>query len=288
MTEADDQAREDDDLLERLGALERDYDDAFPSEWEDVVRGTRSAEEVSAVRLAAGDDPEEVRALAQQLTPLPRDQREQWLDRLAEQASSPETPATDQSGSQAESATNVIALDERRSTTGWIVAAVGVLVAAALVLWLVPRDGGPTSPGQASTPPGFSLLVRNETVQEIRSADDASSPEATAQYQPTTSVHWVIRPEQSVDATLAVRVLAESEGADNSGERRLLDPGPVSVSERGVITIRGAFGDVIDVPPGRWSLKLVVAQEAPADLAALDAGGPWAIVEPAYVVDVIP
>ena len=88
-----------DDLLGELGALEREYDDAFPHAWEDVVRGTRSAEEVAAERLAAGDDPDEVAALAEQLAPPCEAQRnaerEAWIDRLVDAAatSSDQEPA---------------------------------------------------------------------------------------------------------------------------------------------------------------------------------------------------
>ncbi|MEM7154586.1 MAG: hypothetical protein AAF799_17190 [Myxococcota bacterium] len=273
-----------DDLLGQLGALEREYDDAFPEAWEDVVRGTRSADEVAAERLEAGDDPDEVEALKAELAPVSEVEREAWIDQLAEAA------ATSEPSPAAAEPDNVVSLGDRRSSrAGWVAGAVAVLVAAAVVLWLMPRDGGaPVEPGRAaSTLPGFSLLVRNETVHEIRSADDGPKAEAEV-YQARTQVHWVIRPERSVGESLQLRVLAEAQGDTEGAKRRLIDPGKITVSERGVVELVGTFGELFELPTGRWSLHLVLGSKPPADVAEFDAGGPWTVVKPAYLVDIVP
>lgn len=274
-----------DDLLDQLGALEREYDEAYPHEWEDVVRGDRTAEEVAAIRREAGDDPEEIAALAEVLRPVDEAERDAWVDRIAgaldgagqgdadaPEAVEPEEPAT----------ATVVSLSERRSRAPWMAAAVGLLAAAALVLWLRPRGGGESGPGATglSLPP-FSLTVRNETVREIRSGD--ADPSDVAQYLPTTQVRWIVRPERSVPESLGVRILAEPV---SGGERRLLDP-KAKVSDRGVIEIRGTFKEVMGLPPGRWSLRMVVGAPPPADLAEVDGGGDFLVVEPSYEVEVL-
>lgn len=291
MTHADrDDGDDGDDLLERLGAIEREYDDRFPHEWEDAVRGQRSVEEVAAARREAGDDPEEVRALAAVLGPIDEAERAQWVDRLAGLAAARgDDPASSATGSEpaGEAAAAVISLTERRrGRATWATAGLGVLVAAALALWVMPRGPGSTSIDGAGSLPGFGLVVRNETVRDVRSTD--VDPTQVPRYRADTQVHWIVRPERSVAGSLGLRVLAEAVGPGLEPARRLIDPGPVTVSDRGVIELRGTFGSTLALPPGRWSLRLVVGDPPPSDLAAFDAGGPWATVEPAHVIDVIP
>ena len=88
--------------------------------------------------------------------------------------------------------------------------------------------------------------------------------------------------------SLQLRVLAEADGDAEGSKRRLLDPGKITVSDRGVVELVGTFGELFDLPTGRWSLHLVVGATAPADVAELDAGGPWTVVKPPYRVDIVP
>ena len=281
-----DRDREADELLLQLGALEREHDEGFPHEWEDVVRGDRSAEEVAAARREAGDDPEELEALAELLRPTSDAEREAWVERAAEALGSSApgegTGGAETSDDAREGEATVVSLGERRRRP-WVVAVVGLLAAAALLLWLRPRGGPGPEPG-ASTLPTFTLTVRNEVVQQIRSGD--AEPVEIAQYLPGTKVRWFVSPERSVEGAVGVRIVAEPVGRPAS-ERRLLDP-PAAVSDRGVIEIRGDFDSVlVGLPPGRWSLRVVVGEPPPADLAAFDAGGPWTVVEPPYEIEVL-
>ncbi|MCX4241258.1 hypothetical protein [Paraliomyxa miuraensis] len=297
-----DDEHDDDDLLDQLGALEREYDERFPHEWEDVVRGRRSVEEVAAVRRAAGDDPEELDALVAMLAVGSDEERmaerERWVDRLAAARTEHHPDAGEAASDRGDDAhanedggATVISLAERRrGAATWVTAGLGVLAAAALALWLVPRDHDGQLPvdGGASALPGFGLVVRNETLHDVRSSDvDPTDPTKVPRYRADTRVHWVVRPERSVASSLGLRVLAEAVGPGVEPSRRLLDPGPATVSERGVIELQGRFGDMLGLPPGRWSLRLLVGDPPPQDLAAFDHGGAFIVVEPAYVIDVV-
>lgn len=284
-----------DDLLEQLGALERQYDDAFPHEWEDVVRGDRTAAEVRAAR-AGIDDPDELEALAQVIRPLDAATRDAWVERLATSLRAPShaspshaspSAAADAEDLPAAEHGDPVSLDaRRRARITWMTAAAGLLAAAALALWLRPHDGA--RPRGATMLPSFALTVRNETVHEIRS--DLAPHDAVDRYQASSHILWVIRPERSVAPPLGLRVLAEpTEPSAAPTARRLIDPGDVQVSPQGVIELQGTIDDTLALPLGRWSLHLVVADPAvlPADLEAYDHGGPWTVSEP-YVIDVIP
>lgn len=269
-------------LLSDLGALEREYDETFPHEWEDVVRGDRTAQEVMAAR-EGQDDPEELRALAEVLTPISDEERNAWVDRLAEAVAQPAPNAGDAEdpAAEPEAGAQVVSLDERRRSRAWLAAGATVLIAAALLLWLVPRTQGPapTEPGGV-TLPGFSLTVRNETVQEIRS--DSTPTEGVAPYLPTSQIDWVIRPERSIAEPVEIRILAEG------ASRMLITPQDAEVSERGVVRLRGTIEDTLGLSPGRWSLRILVGAPAslPDDLEAFDRGGDW-IMTDAYGLEVL-
>ncbi|MEX1369193.1 MAG: hypothetical protein AB1Z98_39055 [Nannocystaceae bacterium] len=283
----------DDDVLAQLGALEREYDDRFPHEWEDVVRGDRDAQEVAQLRLAAGDDAQEVQALAELLGSAEgaehdaeRDaERDAWVQRiagaLAEDDGSPRSSPDDVAEA------SVVSLPERRATKVWVPALVGLLMAAALVLWLRPdRQDDSSSEGLGRPLPSYGLTVRNSTVHELRSDDGQPEPGSVHRYRADTLVHWTIAPQRSAPASTGLRVLAEPSEAPTTSTRRLLDP-EATVSERGVLEVRGRFDEQLGLPPGTWSLRLIVGAPPPADLAAYDAGGPWTVVEPAYVIQVL-
>lgn len=285
--------READELLHQLGALEREYDDGFPHEWEDVVRGERSAAEVVAARREAGDDPAEIDALAELLRPTSATEREAWVERagaaLASAGSEPGPGIAEGGGVEWESSraeasereeAEVVSLGERRRGP-WVAAVVALLAAAALVLWLRPRGGAESIPG-AGELPSFTLTVRNELVHEVRSG--ASGTEEVHQYLPQTVVRWVVSPERSVSTSVGIRILAEAEG--DAPERHLIDP-RATISDRGVIEIGGGFGEVLGLSPGRWSLRMIVGEALPSDVAELDAGGSWTVVEPAYEIVVV-
>jgi hypothetical protein len=281
---------EPDELLERLGALEREHDAAFPHAWEDVVRGERTTAEALAEREGI-DDPAELRALAEVLRPLGEQEREAWVERLATGSRTLEQRPGPAPSSAPEGSAAVVSFESRRHPRSWMrwLGGTGAFAAAAaLLLWVLePRDEGPGSAELAALP-DFELVVRNETVHASRSKSD---PRATARYEPSSSLHWVIRPEHSVDPPLGLRVLADALSPEipSSQRRLLLDPGAIEVSPQGVIELRGRLEDALPLAAGHWSLRMLVAKPdaLPADLAAYDAGGAWVVSEP-YEIEVIP
>jgi len=294
---------EPDELLARLGALEREYDDAFPHGWEDVVRGDRTTAEALAEREGI-DDPEELRVLAEVLRPLGAEEREAWVERLMAGLRAPEDQPEPASSAESMGPVVVMNLESRprsRARMLWLSGTGASVAAAALLLWMLrPGDESPgaetddalgvevgDAPGvlEAVALPGFGLVVRNETVRENRST---SGSEAIARYQASSSIHWVIRPERSVEPPLRLVVLAETSSPELPS-RLLIYPNAIEVSPRGVIELRGPLEDVLPLAVGRWSLTMVVARPdaLPADLTQFDLGGAWVVTEP-YEIEVIP
>ena len=303
------------ELLESLGALEREYDEAFPHVWEDVVRGGRTTAEALADREGI-DDEAELRALAAVLRPLGAEEREAWVERVAVRLGGPEEPSDPTSSSEPKDPATVVSLEPRqrarpRARMLWLQAA-GASVAAAVLVLLVlpPRDEGageskavegagePTAAegpktqevsdaagaSETAALPPFELVVRNEIVRGSRSA-----PEAVARYHPSSRVHWLIRPERPVAPPLGLRIVADTWSPESPPlrRRRLIDPGTIEVSPWGVIELQGELGEML--PLGRWSLRMLVARPdaLPADPLEFDAGGAWVVSEP-YEIEVIP
>lgn len=258
---------EPDDLLERLGGLEREYDDTFPHAWEDVARGERTTADVLAERQGL-DDPRELAALAESLRPITPEERAAWVDRLAGETAAPASPP--------------------RGRLVWLATSGAVLAAAGLAMWAWPRSDGPRASAGLALP-SFSLEVRNETVHDVRdAAPDESGPD---RYQPGSDLHWVIRAEGSVALPLGLRVLAEALSPEIPPPRRMVvNPGPIEVSEHGVIELRSTMGKALPrLKRGRWSLRMIVAEPGalPADTEAFDRGGAWRTLDE-YEIEIVP
>lgn len=258
---------EPDDLLERLGGLEREYDDTFPHAWEAVARGERTTADVLAERQGL-DDPRELAALAESLRPITPEERAAWVDRLAGETAAPASLP--------------------RGRLVWLATSGAVLAAAGLAMWAWPRSDGPrASAGPAL--PSFSLEVRNETVHDVR----AAAPEEAGphRYQPGSDLHWVIRAEGSVALPLGLRVLAEElSPASPPPQRMVVNPGPIEVSEHGVIALRSTMGKALpSLTRGRWSLRMIVGEPGalPADAEAFDRGGAWRTLDE-YEIEIVP
>ncbi|MCH9683695.1 MAG: hypothetical protein K0V04_19835, partial [Deltaproteobacteria bacterium] len=200
-----------------------------------------------------------------------------------EAAASVATGGPDRSGS-----TTVASLAEhRRRRTTWGVAAFGMVAAALLAVWIIPSGPLPVHDADAMADaqlPRFELVARNDTVQTVRKGPEAT--DALPRYRADTRVQWIIRPARKVSSTLALRLLA-TPIRPTTGERQLIDPGPIVVSEEGVIELRGVFGETVGLSPGRWSVEAVVGGVVPVDIAMYDAGGSW-VTAPAHPLEVIP
>lgn len=241
-----------DDLLEQLGELERASRPA--AAWDAVLEGRRSAAEVVEQRRAAGDDAEELEALARASAPPDAAERKAWARRLqvarAAAASPAPPPPIDLAQQRA-----------RRSRWSLPGLAVLVAVAAVLALWSWPRQAPPVGePAGASPLPAFSLTVRNDTIDDVRGGGTRRGP---ARYRQASLVHWMVSPEQPVAGPLELGVLVEAEG----GLACLARPAVTRTSDDGVFEVRGTVAGVLGLTPGTWRLRFLVAAagELPTD-----------------------
>lgn len=282
---------EPDPLLAQLGALEREYDDTFPHEWEDVVRGVATAEQVVAAR-AGKDDPEELAALAQILTPMDEAERDAWVRRLAPHLQAGRSEGEDAGGAAKDGAATLVPLRPRRVSITGLTTALAVAAAAVLVVSLstMSREPDPAARGSISELPEFSLVVRNQTVHALRSASASAGGDGVDRYQPRSALHWVIQPARATTRLLGLCVLAQREpGAGHDAERRVVRVEGVRVSEHGALELRGTVHDTLELDPGRWTLRFIVAEPAtlPEDPRDYDRGGAWSVTD-AYALEIVP
>ncbi|MBV1859662.1 MAG: hypothetical protein KUG77_14710 [Nannocystaceae bacterium] len=252
-----------DDLLSQLGALQRDRD-ADQEEWEAVARGDVSTATLAEARVAAAADHEQVQQLAAVLEP--NADLERWVE-IGLTAT--------RSGSDPTNTTESAPTPWRRpSVFGWG-AAVAVLAAALVLLWATPP-----APSPDAELPAYTLMVRNET---IRSQRGHPTPEAV--YRPSSTTEWVIRPDHATDLAREISILARSEGA---APQLLFPPKHAThITDDGVVQLRGSFGSLVPLQPGRWELQMIVGSRRPADIAELERGGPWEMTAPT-AVNIIP
>lgn len=227
-----------DPLLRALGEVERDYDERYPAVWEDVLAGRRAASEAEA--RAGVDPPEEHAQFAAMFgAKIGEDEVERLVGRAsaalgAEVAAAP-APAAE-----------VVPMRRRVQ-----VAVVAILaVAAALVLWQLPREG------PRGTPVAYSLTVRNRTVEPVRSTDTAP---AVGRYRPDSEVDWVLSPEQTQAAAVTLEVVARE-----AGGREVTARPAFTRSQAGALRVTGRLSEVIGLTPGRWRLRFVIAAEGAA------------------------
>lgn len=229
----------DDSLLRALAELEREeYERPYPQAWEDVLAGRATPAQAAEAR--AGVDPPDQHAAYQAAFtgPIARAELDAVVDRLIARPREAEVLRP-------------------RFGRGVIVGIAAVLaVAAALVLWQLPREG---PRGQLVA---YGLTVRSTGLQTKRGAE-----EEPHRYRPTSQIDWVLSPELAVTNAVELRVLA-SDGA----AVRLLAPA-VTRLPGGVLRLRGEFAQVLGLPPGVWQLRFIVSPggTAPVDAAAAEA-----------------
>lgn len=296
-----------DDLLQRLGELEREDNADFPHEWEAVVAGTMSAEEAARQRPDAAPDEQE--RLAELLTPLTDDGLDGLVDQLqavlsggasvAELRGEPAAPTAEIPA--AEIPTAPIDLAAARARRRGLFAGVGslVAVAAALALWLRPIGPADTGAGPAIDLVPYALDVRNDEVRGQRSGDESDGDGEThgadtpARYRPDSTLRWVLAPDEALDLRGGDLTLG-AWAAPAGGEPRPIARGRLAahttISDAGVVELRGRFGELFDLEPGTWQLRFAIARaelgEAYAAAEAAVAAGDAVLVGP-YVVEVV-
>lgn len=245
-----------DDLLDRLGALERERRPA--AAWDEVLDGQRSVAALVQQRREEGDDAEELEALARASAPLDDAERKAWARRL--RAAGASTTSTD--------APPPIDLAQQRARRSrWILPGATVLVAAAamLALWSWARPTPPVGEhAQAIQLPSFSLTVRNDTIDDVRGGGTSDGP---ARYRPSSVVHWMVSPEQPIAGPLELGVVIEAE----DGLACLARPAVTRASAEGVFEVRGTVESVLGLTPGTWRIGFVVAAAGELPTTAIGA-----------------
>ncbi|MGH1343766.1 MAG: hypothetical protein ACRBN8_19575 [Nannocystales bacterium] len=247
----------DDSLLLQLGALQRERD-VDQKDWEAVVRGDASASRLVESRVDAGADRAQVEQLASVFEPPADIQR--WVDLGLEATKRTAEPSRK---------------EPRTSNVIWLTAAVATLAAALALLWLVPAQVETDS-----ELPAYTVLVRNETVRTHRG--DAATQ---GSYRSNSDLLWVVRPNHATPLAHHVALIARAEHAP----AQLLFPpeGTAHISDEGVVELRGRFGDVVPLEPGRWEVQVLVGRRLPTDMSDFESGGPWQMTA-AIAVDVLP
>ncbi len=320
----------DDDLLRQLGSVERENEASHPRAWEDVVAGTRTAEEARALSEGLSDDT--LDRYADLFRPMGEEETAALVDTLqaalargedgdgagADEGAEAESgrpsgdapaglfvvdggrkgePERDRKVRPARSPTPLPPASDspsvRPSGRAWMTAVAGlVAVAAAFALYLRPAD--PQAPeGSDTAVSPFSLVVRNETLRFDRSAAEEGDPGAPARYRGDSRIHWLLSPDEALSSAdaraLRIRAWASPDDADEPPRAVNLDRA-LSISDSGVVELRGTFGDLFALPAGPWTIEIAIAVgELPETLEqARGEGAPeGAMLLPGYAVEVI-
>lgn len=237
---------EQDPLLRALGEVERDYQIRYPKAWEPVVAGKRPAADVAAEREGVDPPDEQAEFLAMFAKPVSDAEVDGLVGRVAAVVSTLQVATEPPGGARprVKPAPVVVPLLRRRGTIAAVAVTV-MAIAAAVVLWQLPEQVGPRGERIA-----YALTVRNETVKSTRSSDAAVG---VAKYYGDSQIDWVLSPATPQRAPVQVRV--EAKAAD--GAVMVLMPAATRSGE-GALRVRGKFGELMPLAPGRWGLKFVV------------------------------
>lgn len=282
-----------DDLLHRLGAIERENDAAYPREWEQVIAGTISAEEAELQRDQNPTADTYTNTYKELFTPMGAATTEALVDRLqaalaenttehnadantakgidpsTESTASARGPKPEHADPELRSPKPISLAEVRTSKRRMWLAAASTLVAAAAVftLWLRPIESGqPGATNETFAP--YSLVIRNKAIRGDRSAGD--TPEAApSRYRGDSMLHWVLTPDEarSPTATKAPRLRVWAIGG--AEERSITPTRGLTISESGVVVLRGSLSQLFDLSPGRWTIHLAITtDELPETLDA--------------------
>lgn len=239
----------DDELLEALGARERDAIERRAPEWDEVAHGRMSAEAAAdRIRARGGADEAELERGMELFAPLPDAFDDALVDRLV----------GDAPGQSAE----VVRLASRSaSRSAWRRPALGIglvsAAAAALVLLLVrPAPDGSTAAGAAAplaALPGFDLAL-----EPTRAAVRADHPGATPHVAAGDDVELLLRPASSHSVVVHAWACLQRDALRRELALQLEAGAPGS-------TLVARTTIPADTVPGAWTLIAVVASDRPAD-----------------------
>jgi hypothetical protein len=221
----------DDELLKELARVARERKQAEPLDerWDGLAAGTLSAEERAELERLAGESPD-AKAAHEAFRPLDAAARERIAARVEQELAAAAPPR----------GAKVLPFRRRawQVATGAAVAA----AAAVAVFVLVPSNQGPPVPG-------YSLSLAG--IQELRSEGTEAE---VARLEPGSQLVLLLRPEETVGGPVEVRAFLFQ-----GGEGRAWSP-PMERSEDGAVRIRGRVEELLQVPPGEWTLAVAVGR----------------------------
>lgn len=225
----------DERLMRDLGKALRRREEGQPTwlddRWERLAAGTLPPQE-RAELAALAERSEEARRLWEMCQPLPSELRGRIAQRIVEPApdAAPQPARTKAEGRF------------HGRAWWWAPAAVAAAsVAAVMMLW----------PGRAAAPlPEYSAHLAGG----VRAQRSPDSPPAVPVFQPGTRFELTLRPGTRVEGRLEVRAFLESGERFEPWLAREVPP------DTGAVTLDGVVGEDIELRPGTWSLRVVVAR----------------------------
>lgn len=226
------------DLLETLAARVRERE--TPPQWQAVAEGSMTPDE--AAEAARAIEPEDrVEASTVLFAPADEATRAATLDAVL-------------------GSSNVVSLQAARArrSSRWLVPALGAAAAAALLVVVMPwssRQDGDAEAPEIVAPLGVAYeLELTGGFARTRAAHDPVPTEAPLELTGQAPLELIVRPEVSLPPGVQPDVVVFAmQGPD---VRRLtIEP---EVLSTGVIRVRGRVSDVLGLPPGTWTLAVVV------------------------------
>ena len=249
----------DDEWLRRLAQVKTEEDEAerarLDERWDRLSAGELSPEEEAALR-RLGESSDEAREAYEAFRPLGPEFQAGVVSALLEQRGTPLAEAPEAPAPERAKPAPPIPFRRSRRFGGALVAAAAI--AAALILLLV-LPGRPTPISDY----GYAAELSGG-VQALRGDRSASRT-----FPPGSSFELVLRPRTAVAGPVEVRCFLRR------GAELRPWPAPAEVTAEGLVRIAGTVGREIALPPGEWTLWVVVGRpgELP-DAALLSQGGP--------------
>lgn len=165
-----------------------------------------------------------------------------------------------------------IELAARRGTRTRVVLGSLAALAAAVLLFFVLRapSGGPVGPPMVSLP-SYAITSLHGGVAATRAEHDGHPSEIELRSE--GAIDWVMTPQRATRERVALVIIATPDG----GRPQLLTPTPTqtTVTSDGVVRLRGKVSQVLGLPPGTWTVELVVTpvSRVPRTVTEARAGG---------------
>ena len=223
---------------------------------DELLKGLGRLQRVQQAQSAAAEAREDA-ATKELLRPLDDAEQADILAGLLAADEQATTPVAEAKTDVAAGAGDVVPLVRPRRR--WLTGITALAAAATLFLVLRPGEQADALPRYGVTQASGEAIVRGEDPAVV----------STLVVRPDTTIELIVAPASAIDGPVDLRVVA-SQGE----QRRWIDATAMrSISADGVIRLRGRASAWLDLPPGTWTLTLVIGRpdHLPADLAAYTA-----------------